>query len=202
MLYRSYSFLTFIRGNASSIYTDQLYELRIGLAKRHASICITPRFGTRYKLVTPRDSQKIYTKRKIDDIDNLRCALLATLRAASDDSKSRSDGSSEVKHEGGKAQLQQKVIELDREKFGMLKERMLNVEAPEPDKTKKETEGKRTKSSDKGKQETSPEIAKKDETIAKKGLHYSDLLNNTINNLIQSFFFNIIKELNTHAVEK
>ena len=89
MLYRTYSLLTFIRRNA--IYTDQLCELTIGLAKRHASIYITPKFGARFKLVAPKDFQRVHNKKSINNIDNLQCISLATLRAASSDTKAPGD---------------------------------------------------------------------------------------------------------------
>ena len=63
MVYRTYSLLTFIRRNA--IYADQLFELKIGLAKRNASIYITPKFGARFKLVAPKDFQRVHNKKSV-----------------------------------------------------------------------------------------------------------------------------------------
>ena len=89
MLCRTYKLLTFIRRNV--ICTDQLCELKIGLAKRQASIYIKPKFGARFKLVAPKDFQWVHNEKSINNIDNLQCISLATLRAASSDTKAPGD---------------------------------------------------------------------------------------------------------------
>ena len=61
--YRTYSLLTFIRRNA--IHANQLFELKISLAKRNASIYITPKFGARFKLVAPNDFQRVHNKKSV-----------------------------------------------------------------------------------------------------------------------------------------
>ena len=157
MLYRSYSLLTFIRGNASTIYTDQLFELKIGLAKRHASVYITPKFGARLKLVATKDFQRVHNTKSINNIDNLQWISLATLRAASSDTKVPGDTGLAAETKDPKVQLQQKIIELDSENLENIKERVLNVGPPETDNKSKDADGKKTKSIDKSKAEASIE---------------------------------------------
>ena len=151
---------------ASTIYTDQLFELKIGLAKRHASIYVIPKFGARFKLVAPKDFQRVHNKKSINNIDNLQWISLATLRAASSDTKAPGDTGLAAETKDPKVMLQQKIIELDSENLENIKERVLNVEPPEIDNKSKDADGKKSKSIDKSKAEASSEASSVE---AKKG---------------------------------
>ncbi|XP_032682993.1 zinc transporter 9 isoform X1 [Odontomachus brunneus] len=134
MLHRSYNLLNFIR-NASRCHVDQLCVFQIGLIRRHASIFIIPKCGIRYKVCKFTSAQKIFINRKVDKHDDWRWIYMT--RFLSDDTKTKKDKSEKILAEDS----QQRIIELNEETLGKLKERVLDIEPIIPaDKKEEETE--------------------------------------------------------------
>ncbi|XP_063982991.1 proton-coupled zinc antiporter SLC30A9, mitochondrial [Diachasmimorpha longicaudata] len=125
MLHRSCSF--FSRSKFSYCHLDQLFTLKIFVAKRHASILITPRNGNCYKLRLPRESKRICHKES--NFFDKRCPSLSITRQSGDDSKTKNQEIPKLVKELTQT-LQQKIVELNGgEKLGKLRERILEVES-------------------------------------------------------------------------
>lgn len=121
MLHRSHNLVNFIR-TTCRYHTDQLCIFQIGLIRRHASILIMPKYGTRYKVHMFSNSQKIFANRKTGRHGD--CRWICATRFSSDSAKSNKD-KPEVKLV---EEIKQRIIELNEEKLGKLKERVLDVE--------------------------------------------------------------------------
>lgn len=138
MLHRSHYLLNLIR-NTNRYHIDQLCVLQIGLIRRHASLFIIPKYGTSYKVCKFTSAQKIFINEKIDRHDNWR--WIYTSRFLSDDMKIKKDKSEKILDEDS----QQRIIELDKEKLGKLKERVLDIEPIIPTNKKREEIGEAVK---------------------------------------------------------
>ncbi|XP_011638830.1 zinc transporter 9 isoform X2 [Pogonomyrmex barbatus] len=119
MLHRPHNLANFVRNVICRYHVDQLCIFQIGLIRRHASILVVPKYGTRYKAYTFLNSQKIFTNRKIGRHEDCRWTCIA--RFLSDDAKDKSDKKLAE-------DVQQRIIELNEEKLGKLKERVLDIE--------------------------------------------------------------------------
>lgn len=133
MLHRPHNLVSFIRNVTCRYHADRSCIFQIGLIRRH-SILIVPKYGTRCKVHAFSNSQKIFAKRAgRQDGD---CRWTCATRFSSDDAKSNGD-KSEVKLA---EEVQQRIIELNEEKLGKLKERALNVEPVISNEKKEEKE--------------------------------------------------------------
>ncbi|XP_014469178.1 PREDICTED: zinc transporter 9 [Dinoponera quadriceps] len=133
MLHRSYKFLNFIRSTSIRCNVDRLGVYQVEFIRRHASIFIIPKYGTRYKMCKFTSSQRILINGKVDKYDDRRS--IYTTRFLSDDAKTKKDKSEKIVGDS-----QQRIIELDEEKLGKLKERVLDIEPISPvDKSRVET---------------------------------------------------------------
>ncbi|XP_011868185.1 PREDICTED: zinc transporter 9 isoform X1 [Vollenhovia emeryi] len=121
MLHRPHNLVSFIRNVTCRYHADRLCTFHIGLIKRHASVLIVPKYGTRYKVHAFSNSQKVFANRKTGRHGDCRWTCAARF---SDDAKSNKDGS-EVKLAN---EVKQRIIELNEEKLGKLKERVLDIE--------------------------------------------------------------------------
>ncbi|CAL1685358.1 unnamed protein product [Lasius platythorax] len=121
-MYRSYNHLNFIRNITCRYHADQLCIFQVGLSKRHASILIIPKYDTQYKVHVLSYSQKIFANKKISRHENGRWIDIA--RFSSDDAKTKKDKSEKRLAED----VQHKIIELNEDKLGKLKERVLDIE--------------------------------------------------------------------------
>ncbi|XP_050447051.1 zinc transporter 9 [Cataglyphis hispanica] len=121
-MYRSHNHLNFIRNITRQYHADKLCIFQIGLNKRHASILIIPKHDVQYKIHKFLYSQKIFTDKKIGTNEDGRWIDIA--KFSSDDAKAKKNKSEKKLAED----VQQKIIELNEEKLGKLKERVLNVE--------------------------------------------------------------------------
>ncbi|KAL0118981.1 hypothetical protein PUN28_009543 [Cardiocondyla obscurior] len=131
MLHRPHNLVNFIRSVTCRYHADQLCILHVGLVKRHASILIVPKYGTQYKANAFLNSQKVFANRKVDRFGD--CRWICTTKFLSDDGKSNKD-----KSEGKTEEVQQRIIELNEEKLGKLKERLLDIEPVAFDEKKEE----------------------------------------------------------------
>lgn len=134
MLHRSYSLLSFVRRNVNCCRTDQFYIFQIGVAKRHTSILITPKFVH----VISNSSRVCY--RNEETLGIRRLSFTAATRQAPKDEK-ETILESEKSTDKLEVDAQQKIIELNEDKLGQLKERVLSVEldVPVDKENKKET---------------------------------------------------------------
>lgn len=134
MLHRSYSLLSFLRRNVNGCWKEQFYLYQIGLAKRHTSTFIKQKF---IRVIS--NSSKLCHNKHADTR-----WMCATSRLASNDAKSKSvvvEKASEVKAEPkADTPIIHRIVELNEENLGKLKERALNVEAATPLTGKKEKE--------------------------------------------------------------
>lgn len=119
MLHRPHNFINFIRNVTCRYHADQLCIFHVGLIRRHASILIVPKYGTRHKVHTFSNSQTVVANRKIGRHGD--CRWTCATRFSSDDAKSNKDKSETKLAE----EVQQRIIELNEEKLGKLKERVL-----------------------------------------------------------------------------
>lgn len=120
-MYRSYNYLNFIQTITCRYQADPLYIFQIGINKRHASILIMPKYGTRYKVHMLSYSQKVCANRKVDRHESGRWISIA--RFFSDDAKIKNKSEKRLAED-----VQQTVVELKEEKLGKLKERVLDIE--------------------------------------------------------------------------
>lgn len=162
-MYRSYNHLNFIRNITCRYHADQLCIFQVGLSKRHASILIMPKYDTQYKVHMLSYSQKIFANKKISRHENGRWIDIA--RFLSDDSKTKKDKSEKRLAED----VQDKIIELNEDKLGKLKERVLDIE-PIDSSDDKEKEKEATKFAEK--QSAESKEASKDDVMSKKGIIY------------------------------
>lgn len=132
MLHRPHNLVNFIRNVTCRYHVDRLCIFQIGLIRRHASILIVPKYGTRYKVHTFSNSQKVFANRKAGGHGD--CRWTCATRFSSDDAKSIRD-KSEVKLA---EEVQQRIIELNEDKLGKLKERVLDIEPVISDEKKEE----------------------------------------------------------------
>ncbi|KAM0727586.1 Proton-coupled zinc antiporter SLC30A9, mitochondrial [Formica fusca] len=121
-MYRFYNHLNFIRNMTCQYHADQLCIFQIGLNKRHASILIMPKYGVQYKVQKLLYSQKVFANKKIGRNEDGRWIGIA--KFSSDEAKIKKDKSEKRLAED----VQQKIIELNEDKLGKLKERVLNIE--------------------------------------------------------------------------
>ncbi|XP_072747668.1 proton-coupled zinc antiporter SLC30A9, mitochondrial [Anoplolepis gracilipes] len=122
-MYRSYNHINFIRNTTHRHDANQLFSIfQIGLNKKHASILIVPKYGTQCKVHMLSYSKSIFANKKIGRHEDGRWIGIA--RFLSDDVKSKKDKSEKKLAED----VQQKIIELNEEKLGKLKERVLDIE--------------------------------------------------------------------------
>ncbi|KYN38207.1 Zinc transporter 9 [Trachymyrmex septentrionalis] len=121
MFHRPHNFINFIRNVTCRYHTDQLCIFQIGLVRRHASILIVPKYGIQYKVHTFSNSQKVFANRKVGRHSD--CKWTCMTRFLSDDAKFKDKPEIKLAEE-----VQQKIIELNEEKLGKLKERVLDIE--------------------------------------------------------------------------
>ncbi|XP_001606946.2 zinc transporter 9 isoform X1 [Nasonia vitripennis] len=160
MLHRSYSLLSFLRRNTNGCCREQFYLYQIGLAKRHTSTFIKQKF-----IHVISNSSKLCHNKHADTR-----WMCATARLASNDAKSKSEvveKAAEVKAEPeADAAITHRIVELNEENLGKLKERVLNVEAPAPKTAEKEKEEVKVIKKEKTKKEV--KIAAAEEAASKK----------------------------------
>ncbi|KYM81222.1 Zinc transporter 9 [Atta colombica] len=155
MFHRSHNFINFIRNVTCRYHTNQLCIFQIGLVRRHASILIVPKYDIQYKVHTFSNSQKVFANRKVSRHRDIKWTCMT--RFLSDDAKSKNKETKLVE------EVQQRIIELNEEKLGKLKERVLDVEPAISDKKK---EGQTAKLVDKQSAESKESL--KDDIISKK----------------------------------
>ncbi|XP_012054870.1 PREDICTED: zinc transporter 9 [Atta cephalotes] len=155
MFHRSHNFINFIRNVTCRYHTNQLCIFQIGLVRRHASILIVPKYDIQYKVHTFSNSQKVFANRKVSRHRDIKWTCMT--RFLSDDAKSKNKETKLVE------EVQQRIIELNEEKLGKLKERVLDVEPTISDKKK---EGQTAKLVDKQSAESKESL--KDDIISKK----------------------------------
>ncbi|EGI57333.1 PREDICTED: zinc transporter 9 [Acromyrmex echinatior] len=132
MFHRPHNFINFIRNLTCRYHTDQLCIFQIGLVRRHASILIVPKYDIQYKVHTFSNSQKVFANRKVGK--HRDCKWTCVTRFLSD-AKSKSE--TKITEE-----VQQRIIELNEEKLGKLKERVLDVKPVTSDEKKEAQTGK------------------------------------------------------------
>lgn len=158
MLHRSYNFFNLVR-NTNRYHVDQFYIFHIGLIKRNASILIS-KHGIQYKVHKLLNSQKIFINKKLGRNENWRWGCIT--RFSSDNSKTKKDSSEKILTES----VQQRIIELNEEKLGKLKERVLNVKPVDSE----EGEEKEKMAKLNGKQSTEYRGSPKEDAASKKGI--------------------------------
>lgn len=156
MFHRPHNFINFIRNVTCQYHADQLCIFQIGLVRRHASILIVSKYGTQYKIHTFWNSQKVFANRKV----SRDCRWTCVTRFLSDDAKSKDKSETKLAEE-----VQQRIIELNEEKLGKLKERVLDIEPVTSDEKK---EGQAAKLVEK--QSAESKEPSKDDVILKKGI--------------------------------
>lgn len=160
MLHRPHNFVNFIRNVTCRYHADQLCIFQIGLIRRHASILIVPKCGARYKVHAFSNSQKVSASRGVGRHGDCRWTCASRF---SDDAKSNKD-KSEIKLA---EEVQQRIIELNEEKLGKLKERVLDIE---PIVTHEKEDGKGQAAKLVEKQPAESKEPSKDDVISKKGI--------------------------------
>lgn len=159
-MYRSYNYLNFIQTITCRYQADPLYIFQIGINKRHASILIMPKYGTRYKVHMLSYSQKVCANRKVDRHESGRWISIA--RFFSDDAKIKNKSEKRLAED-----VQQTVVELKEEKLGKLKERVLDIELIDSNSDKEK--GRETTKFVEKKSIESKELSK-DDVMSKKGI--------------------------------
>ncbi|XP_046821600.1 zinc transporter 9 isoform X3 [Vespa crabro] len=141
MLHRSYTLLNFFR-NISCHCTGEHCIFQIGLSRRRSNILITPNHGVRCKVHVISNSQSNFGQKKAGKTGDLKWTCIITRRTASDDIKGKGIGDLLQQEKIFIQDGQDRVIELNEEKLGKLKERPLNVEpvVETDDKKKKDPE--------------------------------------------------------------
>lgn len=119
----------------------------------------------RSKAVASCDHHRIFARKSLNNVGNFRWMCPRNL---SSDGKSKNNGILAQHTEPAKVPLQQKIIELNEEKLGKLKERILSTQVLEAEKQSLESDAKKVKASDKAKIELGDDSAITEE-IAKKG---------------------------------
>ncbi|XP_033211950.1 zinc transporter 9 [Belonocnema kinseyi] len=154
MLHRSYSLLSFIRRNVTCHCTDRFYVFHVGVTRRHASIFITPKY-----VHVISNTQKSYNNPSPRKIGETRWIHASASRLATKEIGGKK--TTEKLEKVVKSTLKQKVIELDREKLGKVKERDLDVQvlSSQDDAKKEEKPRKKEEKKEVGKEETP--VAKK-----------------------------------------
>ncbi|RLU23218.1 hypothetical protein DMN91_003421 [Ooceraea biroi] len=158
MLLQSRTFLSYVR-NINWYHIDQLCIYQIGLTRRHASILIMPKYGTRYKIHTLSSSQRVLANRKVDKYEGCTYA-----KRFSSDTKAKKDKLEKKLTE----ESQQRVIELNEEKLGKLKERVLDIEAISSTDEREDEKGEATKLAEKQSESKESKEATKDDITSKK----------------------------------
>lgn len=154
MLHRSYSLLSFIRRNVTCHCTDRFYVFHVGVTRRHASIFSTPKYV--HVISNTQKTCNNPSPRKIGETQLIHASAsrLAT--------KEIEEKKTEKLEKVVKSTLKQKVVELDGEKLGKVKERDLDVKVlSSQDDTKKEEKPR--------KKEEKREVGKEETPVAKKG---------------------------------
>ncbi|XP_011707607.1 PREDICTED: zinc transporter 9 [Wasmannia auropunctata] len=160
MLHRPHNLVNFIRNVTCRYRADQLCIFQIGLVRRHASILVVPKYGTRHKVHTFSNSQKVFANRKVGRHGEYRWTYAT--RFSSNDAKSNKDKSDAKLVE----EVQQRIIELNEEKLGKLKERVLDIEPVISEKEERKGQaGKREKLIEKSVESKEPS---KDDVVSKK----------------------------------
>lgn len=155
MLHRSYSLLSFIRRNVTCHCADRLYVFHIGVAKKHTSIFITPKY-----VHVISKTQRIFNNTTTRKIGELRWIHASASRFIAEKIEEKPEKVVEQP-------LKQKIIEHDKEKLGKVKERDLEVKAASlEDVSKKEEKFVKDKKKD---DKTGEKEVAKDEISAKKG---------------------------------
>lgn len=155
----SSKFLNFIQ-NINRYHADQLCIFQIGLTKRYANILIMPKCGTQYNRIhTLSNPRKVFFTRKIGKQDwRWTC-----MRFTSDESKIKQEKLDKKLADD----VQQKIIELNQEKLGKLKERVLNVESISAD-NKEEAQSEAADIIEKDSEQPKQPLI--DDTTSKKGM--------------------------------
>ncbi|KAG7198327.1 hypothetical protein KM043_005725 [Ampulex compressa] len=99
-------------------------ELLIGLARRHASILITPKYNSRHKSCPILNSQRFFANKKVGHLAERRCLFVTSLKSAAGDNKNKKTEPDKKAFED----IQQRIIKLDEQNLGKLKERALNTD--------------------------------------------------------------------------
>ncbi|XP_012267832.2 zinc transporter 9 [Athalia rosae] len=152
MLHRSYSLQSFIRHDIVCKYSGYCYIQQIGQAKRHASVFITPKAHCRYNnnvLNPPRLG--VQYKGNVITYINPQWGYIRVLGLSSkQDTESEATSESkklisEADRNALKAAVKERIIELDADKLGKVKERPLDTNNEEqisktkPEKPKEKT---------------------------------------------------------------
>jgi hypothetical protein len=120
MLHRSYSFFSFIRYNVHSSRQEQVYLLHVALQKRHTSTFIKQQF-----IYVISNTSKFCSNNY-----NSRQLITVIKRFISNDSKSKNEKVEKADiNKKENSEIKQKIVELDEEKLGKIKERLLNIES-------------------------------------------------------------------------
>ncbi|XP_028046272.1 zinc transporter 9 isoform X2 [Monomorium pharaonis] len=125
MLHRPCNLVKFIRNVTCRYHADQLCIFQIGLVRRHASILIVPKYSTQHNKVHTNSQVfefTVFANRKIGRHGD--CRWICVTKLLSDDAKFNKDKSEAKLAE----EVQQRIIELNEEKLGQLKERVLDIE--------------------------------------------------------------------------
>lgn len=153
MLQRSYSFLNFIR-KISHHCADEVCIFQIGEAGRNFSTLVIPKYGVRCK-VHITNSQSNFGHKKVGRTTDLKWTYVITRRAASSNAKGKEENQTILEKKATSQDSQDRVIELNEEKLGKLKERPLTLEVTSNVEDKKQNEqGKAPETSEKTKTET------------------------------------------------
>lgn len=165
MLHSSCNLWNIIRNVTCRYHADQSCIFHIGLSKRHASILIMPKYDTRYKVHMFINPQKIVANKNILQYKNYRWIYITSF--LSDDTKNEDKSEKKLIEE-----VQQRIIELNEQKLGKLKERVLNIESTVNRKEEEKTEATKLAAKQSAESKESP----KDDSMSKKGTTlYMDL---------------------------
>jgi len=159
MLHLSCNPLNFIRNVTCRYHANQSCIFHIGLSKRHASILIMPKYDTRYKVHMLINPQKMVANKKLLQSEDYRWICT---RFLSDHAKIKDKSEKKLAED-----VQQRIIELNEEKLGKLKERVLDIKPISTIDEKKEEKTEATKFA--VKQSTESKESSKDDAVSKKG---------------------------------
>lgn len=140
MLHRSCNLRTFVRQNVVCHYTDRRYIFEIGRAKRFASLFISSRSNCRYNgnVILGWLRPESHSKANLVGYSNPRWRYIDASNFSTKSEESRNDiqndkktARSEADQKILKAAVTEKIIELNAEKLGKIKERPLDTSVAE-----------------------------------------------------------------------
>ncbi|XP_015515337.1 zinc transporter 9 [Neodiprion lecontei] len=162
MLHQSYGLQSFIRQNIVCHHRNQCYIFLVGQTKRHASIFITSKANSKHNSNFVLNSPKLGLQHKLNIIAYVnprwRYVTASGLSSISD-GETKSGNDEKKRHFDAdqkilKAAVKERIIELNAENLGKIKERPLDTENNE-EKAIKDT----TKKPDKSKDATAREVS-------------------------------------------